>query len=120
MVHPSVEVPDSCSVGVGAIVLAGTVITTAVSIGQHAVIMPHVTLTHDNVLENFTTIAANVALGGWVRVGERSYLGMCSMVREKIRIGPDAVVGMGAVVIRDVPAGQTVAGNPARNLKAAS
>ncbi|HHW2021901.1 TPA: acyltransferase, partial [Pseudomonas aeruginosa] len=29
-------------------------------------------------------------------------------------IGEDAVVGMGAVVFKDVAAGQTVVGNPAR------
>jgi sugar O-acyltransferase (sialic acid O-acetyltransferase NeuD family) len=116
VLHPSVDVPDFCSIGVGSIVLAGTVLTTSVIVGQHAVVMPHVTLTHDNVIENYVTIAAGVALGGWVHVGERSYLGMSSSVRERVRIGPDVVVGMGAVVIGDVPAGQTVVGNPARQL----
>ena len=62
VVHPSVEVPDSCSISLGSIVLAGTVLTTKVSIAQHVVVMPHVVLTHDNVIESYVTIAAGVAL----------------------------------------------------------
>ena len=34
-----------------------------------------------------------------------------------VTIGEDALVGAGAVVVRDVPAGAVVAGNPARIIK---
>ena len=39
------------------------------------------------------------------------------MIRQGLSIGPGATVGMGAVVTKNVPAGATVAGNPARFLK---
>jgi 2,3,4,5-tetrahydropyridine-2-carboxylate N-succinyltransferase/tetrahydrodipicolinate N-acetyltransferase len=34
-----------------------------------------------------------------------------------VEIGANAIVGAGAVVIKDVPAGATVVGNPARVIK---
>jgi acetyltransferase-like isoleucine patch superfamily enzyme len=39
------------------------------------------------------------------------------VVKNRIRIGADAIVGAGAVVIRDVAAGSVVAGVPARALR---
>lgn len=116
VIHPSVTVPVSCRVGAGTILLTNVVLTTAVSVGSHCVVMPNVTLTHDNVLSDYVTIAAGVSLGGWTEIGPHSYLGMNSCVRERVRLGSDVTIGMGAVVLSDVPSGTTVVGNPARPL----
>lgn len=48
-----------------------------------------------------------------VVIGRGVWLGFRSMVCPGVRIGDGAVVGMGAVVSRDVPAGATMVGNPA-------
>ncbi|WP_454048563.1 NeuD/PglB/VioB family sugar acetyltransferase [Cellulomonas sp. Marseille-Q8402] len=114
--HPSVEVPPDCEVGPGSVLLAGVVLTTAVTVGAHVVLMPHVTLTHDDRVGDHATLAAGVALGGGVVVGPRAYLGMRSSVRERVRVGADATLGMGAVLLTDLPAGETWAGVPARRL----
>jgi len=113
VVHPSVDLPESCVVGEGSILLAGTVLTASVDLGRHVVVMPHVTLTHDDVVEDFATLCAGVTLGGSVRVGAAAYLGMNSSVRERLRVGADAVLGMGAALTRDLPDGQVWAGVPA-------
>jgi acetyltransferase-like isoleucine patch superfamily enzyme len=39
------------------------------------------------------------------------------LVREKLSIGAGAVVGMGSVVLQDVPAGEVWAGVPARRIR---
>ena len=96
---------------------AQTVLTADVHIGRHVVVMPHVTLTHDNRIEDFATLCAQVVLGGSVHVGEAAYLGMGSSVREGIAIGTEATLGMGAVLLEDLPAGATWAGCPARPLE---
>jgi UDP-2-acetamido-3-amino-2,3-dideoxy-glucuronate N-acetyltransferase len=44
-------------------------------------------------------------------------LGSGAVILGGLRIGPDALVGAGAVVTRDVAAGKTVAGNPSRLLR---
>lgn len=114
VVHPSVEVPQSCTVGPGSIVLAGCVLTAQVVLGAHVVLMPHVTVTHDDVVEDFATLCAGVTLGGHVRVGRAAYLGMSSSVRERVVVGEESVLGMGGVLVRDLPAGETWTGVPAR------
>lgn len=116
VVHPATPVPPGCTVGAGSILLAGVVLTAAVTVGRHVVCMPHVTLTHDDVVGDYATLAAGVALGGGVIVGEAAYLGMRSSVREQRRVGDDAVLGMGAALVEDQPARTTWAGVPARPL----
>ena len=114
---PRVDVPATGRVGAGTILLAQTVLTADVQIGRHVVVMPHVTLTHDDVVEDFATLCAGVTLGGDVTVGLAAYVGMNASVRERTVIGPEATVGMGAVVLTDVPGGDVWAGVPARSLK---
>jgi sugar O-acyltransferase (sialic acid O-acetyltransferase NeuD family) len=113
VIDPSVRVPSSCSIDSGSIVLAQTVLTADVQVGRHVVIMPHVTLTHDDQLEDYVTMCAGVVLGGSVQVGRAAYLGMNASVREDLSVGEAALLGMGAVLLRDLPAGETWAGVPA-------
>lgn len=117
VIDPSVHVPATCTVGAGTILLAGTVLTADVSVGSHVVCMPNVVLTHDDVLEDFATLAAGAVLGGSVQVGEAAYIGMSASVREQRRVGAGATLGMGSVLVTDLPAGETWAGVPARVLK---
>ncbi len=110
----SARIGSSSDVGAGSILLDGVVVTADATIGRHVVVMPHCTITHDDVLDDFATLAAGVSLGGGVRVGEAAYLGMNCSVRQRLEVGADATVGMGAVVLEHVPAGQTWVGVPAR------
>lgn len=112
----SARVGASSEIAPGSIVLDGVVITADVRIGRHVVVMPNVTITHDDRLDDVVTLAAGVALGGGVRLGAGSYIGMNASVHPGVTVGVGATVGMGAVVLRDVPEGETWAGVPARRL----
>ena len=119
IVHPTAAVSRSSSVGPGTVLLAHVTLTAAVAVGAHVAIMPHVTLTHDDIIDDFVTIASGVCLGGGVRVRTGAYLGAGALIAESRTIGAFSLIGMGAVVTRDVPAAEVWAGVPARRLRAA-
>ena len=119
LVHPRACVPAGSILGPGTVLLAGAVVTTPLRIGAHVVAMPHVLLTHDDKIADGVTFAGGALLGGAVTVSECAYLGQGSSVREKLSIGAGAVVGMGSVVLHDVPAGEVWAGVPARRIREA-
>ncbi len=119
IVHPSAAISPSSSVGPGSVLLAQVILTAAVTVGAHVAIMPHVTLTHDDVIEEFATIASGVCIGGGVRVCTSAYLGAGALIGEDRTVGAFSLIGMGAVVTHDVPAREVWVGVPARRLRAA-
>jgi sugar O-acyltransferase (sialic acid O-acetyltransferase NeuD family) len=116
LIHPAASLAPGVEVGYGSILLAGVVVTAPQRIGRHVVAMPHVLLTHDDQVEDYVTLAGGATFGGGVRVRTCAFVGQRSVVREYLEIGEQAVVGMGSVVLADVPAGETWAGVPARRL----
>lgn len=62
-------------------------------------------------------VTACAEIGAGVIVGEDVWLGPQSCSIEGVTIGREAFVGIGAVVLRDVPAGAVVAGNPAEPIE---
>jgi sugar O-acyltransferase (sialic acid O-acetyltransferase NeuD family) len=119
IVHPTASVSPSSSVGPGSVLLANTVLTAAVRMGNHVAVMPHVTLTHDDVIDDFATLASRSALGGGVRISRGAYIGAGALIGQGLVIGELALVGMGAVVTKNVPAREVWIGNPARRMRAA-
>jgi sugar O-acyltransferase (sialic acid O-acetyltransferase NeuD family) len=117
IVHPAASLAQGVEVGYGSILLAGAVVTAPQRLGHHVVAMPHVVLTHDNQVDDYATLAGGATLGGGVRIRPSAYLGQRSVIREYVEVGEEAVVGMGSVVLSDVPARETWAGVPARRLK---
>ena len=49
-----------------------------------------------------------------IRIGRNVWIGGGAIILPGVTIGDDAIIGAGSVVTRDVPAGATVVGNPAR------
>nr|MDT0658405.1 acetyltransferase [Micromonospora sp. DSM 115978] len=119
VVHPTAHVGAGSRVGPGSVLLAGTVLTADVTVGAHVAVMPQAVLTHDDRVEDYVTIASGVRLGGGAVLAEGAYIGAGALLREGVTVGAWSLVGMGSVVLRDVPAGQVWAGNPARKLRAA-
>lgn len=106
-------------VGAGAIFCPFTMITSNAQIGRyfHANIYSYVA--HDCIIGDFVTFAPNVHCNGRVKIESHAYIGTGAIIKQgsddkPIVIGRGAVVGMGAVVTKSVPAGETVVGNPAR------
>jgi sugar O-acyltransferase (sialic acid O-acetyltransferase NeuD family) len=115
VVHPSVAASRSSTVGPGSVLLAHTVLTADVTVGAHVAVMPQTVLTHDTVVGDWATIASGVRLGGAVRIEPGAYVGSSVTIRQGLTVGAWAMVGMAAVVTRDVPAGRLWFGAPARD-----
>jgi sugar O-acyltransferase (sialic acid O-acetyltransferase NeuD family) len=108
---------DDVTIGSGALFSPWTSLTSNIRIGVHFHCNLYSYVEHDCVIGDYVTFAPAVRCNGNVTIGDGAYIGSNAVIRQGIRIGEGAVVGMGAVVTKDVPAGATVVGNPARPLE---
>lgn len=112
---------DNVIIGEGAALSPFMTIGANVKIGKcfHANLYSYVE--HDCVIGDYVTFAPRVSCNGNIHIQDHAYIGTGAVIRQgtpdkPLIIGKGAVVGMGAVVTKDVPAGVTVVGNPAKVL----
>ena len=73
-------------------------------------------IAHDCRVEEDCRLSPKVVLGGHSVVMRQANLGIAASLHQWAVVGPFAMVGMGAVVVHDVPPGVTVVGVPARSI----
>lgn len=110
---------DDVVMGEGAVLSPFVTLTSNIRIGRqfHANIYSYVA--HDCIVGDFVTFAPGVKCNGNVTIEDHAYIGTGAVIKQgspgkPLTIGRGAIVGMGAVVTRDVPPGVTVVGNPAK------
>lgn len=122
LIHPRVERSQWIEIGVGAVICAGSIVTTNIVLGDHVQINMDCTIAHDVVMGDYATLAPGVHVSGCVHLGQRVYVGTGAVIingtpEAPIVIGDDAVIGAGACVIKSIPAGVTAVGVPARTIE---
>jgi sugar O-acyltransferase (sialic acid O-acetyltransferase NeuD family) len=114
LVHPSVLLSSHVTLGQGSMVSPGCILTTQIKVGRHVLLNLNCSVSHDCTLDDFATVAPGVAVPGNVHMEAGSELAIGAVLRQGLRIGRGAFVGMGAVATRDVSDGSLVIGCPAR------
>jgi sugar O-acyltransferase (sialic acid O-acetyltransferase NeuD family) len=113
---------DDVEIGEGGLLCDFTMCTSNVRIGRffHANIYSYIA--HDSVIGDFVTLAPRVCINGNIVIEDDVYVGTAATFKQgtpskPLVIGRGAVIGMGAVVTKDVAPGAIMVGNPARPLE---
>lgn len=117
LIHPSVVLSESVSIGEGSVIAAGSVVSADVKIGKQCILNINSSLSHEVVIADYCTIAPNAALAGNVTVEGLVEIGLGASVRQGLNLGAGSLLGMGAVLVRNLPSGVVYVGNPAIYLK---
>lgn len=112
---------DDVVLGDGACLSPFVTLTSNIRIGRAFHANSYSYVEHDCRIGDFVTFAPGVKCNGNVVIEDHAYIGAGAILRQgregaPLKIGRGAVIGMGAVVTKDVPAGATVIGNPAKTI----
>lgn len=116
LVHSSAVISDSAVIGEGTVIMAGAIINSECKIGKHCIVNTGATIDHEDQIDNYVHISPGAHLGGRVKVGERSWLGIGCCIKNNINIAPDCVIGAGGVVINDLKEPGKYVGVPVRKM----
>ena len=116
------SISDESQIGKAPMFAQFSLVSPNVTIGDFVHLNYFSSVSHDSSIGNFVTIGPGARINGHVLVEAHVYVGAQATIlpgtkNKKRIIGKGATIGMGAVVIEDVPPFVTVVGNPARILK---
>ena len=106
-----VSIGDGVLIGENVCISRGTIDDTVLGNGVKIDSLSHIA--HNCRLEENVNLSAPCQLNGSVHVGKNAYIAG-GIVRNQCSVGENTFIGLGAVVVKTVPNGQTVVGNPAR------
>ncbi len=116
IIHPSVRISKWVTIERGSLICAGNIITCDISIGEFATINLNCTIGHDTMIGKFFTANPGINVSGMCKVGDFVYAGTNAAIRQGINICNEVIIGMGAIVVKDISVSGTYIGNPAKLL----
>lgn len=117
LIHPNVTRWTKSSIGCGCIIFNNCHISCDVSIGNFVTLLTGSVIGHDVKVGDFGHLGAMTFMGGFSTLKERVTLHTASIILPRKVVEEDSVVGAQSVVIKNVPKGVTVYGNPARKIE---
>lgn len=112
----SILIGDDVSIYEGTIIVNATARDGTTEIGEGTKIDTNCHIAHNVKIGKNCLIISGSIIGGSTVIGDNCYLGIGCKIKNKVKIGNNVTIGMGAVVLKDVPDGVTVVGNPAKIL----
>jgi sugar O-acyltransferase (sialic acid O-acetyltransferase NeuD family) len=116
IVHPLAFVSDAAEVAEGCIIQQFASVNANVRIERHCTLNCSAVIGHDTIIHEFSSLMPFTGIMGNCELGPGAFAGVGSMSIQGVKIGAGVTIGAGAVIIRDVPDGAKVVGNPARRI----
>lgn len=109
IIDENVQIGSNCTIERGTLELDKTILE------PYCMLDNGVLIGHGTIVGERSLIAAETIVSGNCTFGDRIWIGVNGTISNAITMGDDARVSLGAVVTKDVPAGETVTGNFAIN-----
>lgn len=116
-IHPSANIASTATIGRNTVIAAGALVCAHCQVGDSVILNTGSIVDHESIVGTASHVCPGARIAGRVVIESGAFVGIGSTVIQCLRVGCEAVIGAGAVVIEDVPSMATVVGVPARVVK---
>ena len=116
LIHQTARIYTNVKLGKGNFIGAYTVIGNDAEIGDYNMIQSYTVIGHDAKIGNWNRIDTHVTCVGGIVIEDDVNIHTSAVINHKVRVESGAHVGALSFVMKNVEAGTTVMGNPARRL----
>jgi UDP-3-O-[3-hydroxymyristoyl] glucosamine N-acyltransferase len=111
----NVRICKGAEIGNNTAIDRGVIGTTL--IGENVKIDNLVHIAHGVQIGANSLVIAHAMIAGSAELGKNVWISPCASVLQKVKIGDNSIVGMGSVVLKDVPENKVAVGTPAKIIR---
>lgn len=120
-ISPRAMVWRTATLGENVFIFENNVVQHQVQIGDGCVLWSGNHIGHQTQISDFCFLSSHVVVSGYCKIGTGSFVGVNASFADNVSVGPDALVGMAAVVTKShEEAGLILNGNPAEPARVSS
>ncbi|NJC26129.1 acetyltransferase [Neolewinella antarctica] len=116
IIHGTAVIVADASIGTGVYVGPFNTVSCGVKIGDFCLLNCYIVVGHDAVIAPYAHINSFVHISGFVEIGNAVTIHPHASILPGKKVGDEAVIGVGSIVLRNVKDKQTVFGYPARKI----
>lgn len=117
LIHKTARLGSNVDLGIGNIIAAFTSIGADAKIGNCNMIQSYTVIGHDVVIGDYNRIDTHVTCVGGIKIDNDCTIHTGAVINHKVTVHDNAKVGACSFVIRNVKAGTTVLGVPAKKIE---
>ena len=116
-IHPSAVVFDTAVLHENIIIHAGAIIGYLAELHDGVIVNTGAQIDHHNILRECVTIDPGVITAGNVTIDTCAQVHTAAVIKNRVHIGKNSILGAGTVIIGSVPDDVTVVGVPGKSIK---
>ena len=116
-IHPKSILGKDVTLGEGNVVMAGAIINSSSRIKNHCILNTNSSIDHDCSMSDFSSIAPKVSVGGNVKIGDYSAIGIGTNIFHSVNIGYNCIIGGGSLVCDDTNENSIYYGSPSKFIR---
>jgi sugar O-acyltransferase (sialic acid O-acetyltransferase NeuD family) len=116
-IHPKSIIGKDVNLGNGNVVMAGVIINSSSKVKNHCILNTNSSLDHDCVMLDFSRIDPNATIGGNVKIGCYSVIGIGANVFYGVNIGSNCIIGGGSIVNKNTSDNSIYYGSPSKFIR---